>query len=104
MRCLQTVRAALVRPGGAALKQRRAATCAGGARCRLAGHQWVRVVQTAAANRRRIAGDFLTARSNEIDEVVGLELGADDYIAKRFLRAKLVARVRTVLRRVHARA
>ena len=45
---------------------------------------------------------FLTARSSEIDKVVGLELGADDYIAKPFSPRELVARVRTVLRRVHA--
>ncbi len=43
---------------------------------------------------------FLTARSGEIDRVVGLELGADDYIAKPFSPRELVARVRTVLRRV----
>jgi two-component system catabolic regulation response regulator CreB len=43
---------------------------------------------------------FLTARSGEIDRVVGLELGADDYVAKPFSPRELVARVRTVLRRV----
>jgi two-component system catabolic regulation response regulator CreB len=43
---------------------------------------------------------FLTARSSEIDRVVGLELGADDYIGKPFSPRELVARVRTVLRRV----
>lgn len=43
---------------------------------------------------------FLTARSSEIDKVVGLELGADDYMAKPFSPRELVARVRTVLRRV----
>ncbi|KQU78316.1 MULTISPECIES: two-component system response regulator CreB [unclassified Rhizobacter] len=42
---------------------------------------------------------FLTARSDEIDRVVGLELGADDYVAKPFSPRELVARVRTVLRR-----
>jgi len=42
---------------------------------------------------------FLTARSGEIDRVVGLELGADDYVAKPFSPRELVARVRTVLRR-----
>jgi two-component system catabolic regulation response regulator CreB len=42
---------------------------------------------------------FLTARSDEIDRVVGLELGADDYIAKPFSPRELVARVRTILRR-----
>jgi two-component system, OmpR family, catabolic regulation response regulator CreB len=47
---------------------------------------------------------FLTARSGEIDRVVGLELGADDYIAKPFSPRELVARVRTVLRRVQRAA
>lgn len=42
---------------------------------------------------------FLTARSSEIDRVVGLELGADDYIPKPFSPRELVARVRAVLRR-----
>jgi two-component system, OmpR family, catabolic regulation response regulator CreB len=43
---------------------------------------------------------FLTARSDEIDRIVGLELGADDYMAKPFSPRELTARVRTVLRRV----
>lgn len=42
---------------------------------------------------------FLTARSDEIDRVVGLELGADDYVAKPFSPRELVARLRTILRR-----
>ena len=42
---------------------------------------------------------FLTARGDEIDRVVGLELGADDYVAKPFSPRELVARVRSVLRR-----
>ena len=42
---------------------------------------------------------FLTARSDEIDREVGLELGADDYVAKPFSPRELVARVRGVLRR-----
>ena len=46
---------------------------------------------------------FLTARSGEIDRVVGLELGADDYVAKPFSPRELVARVRTVLRRLRRR-
>ena len=47
---------------------------------------------------------FLTARSGEIDRVVGLELGADDYVAKPFSPRELVARVRTVLRRAQRTA
>lgn len=42
---------------------------------------------------------FLTAKSSEIDEVIGLELGAEDYIVKPISMKKLVARVRAVLRR-----
>lgn len=44
---------------------------------------------------------FLTARTDEIDRVLGLELGADDYVAKPFSPRELVARVRARLRRVH---
>ena len=47
---------------------------------------------------------FLTARSDEIDRVVGLELGADDYMPKPFSPRELVARVRTVLRRLQKSA
>jgi two-component system, OmpR family, catabolic regulation response regulator CreB len=42
---------------------------------------------------------FLTARADEIDRVLGLELGADDYVAKPFSPRELVARVRARLRR-----
>ncbi len=44
---------------------------------------------------------FLTAKSSEIDEVVGLELGADDYIVKPISLRKLIARVKTVLRKAN---
>jgi len=42
---------------------------------------------------------FLTARSGEVDRVVGLELGADDYVSKPFSPRELAARVKAVLRR-----
>ncbi|MBX3736558.1 MAG: two-component system response regulator CreB [Candidatus Didemnitutus sp.] len=42
---------------------------------------------------------FLTARASEVDKIVGLELGADDYLAKPFSPRELTARVRAVLRR-----
>ncbi|HUK64074.1 MAG TPA: winged helix-turn-helix domain-containing protein, partial [Dongiaceae bacterium] len=57
---------------------------------------------------RRLRGDpataalpliMLTAKADEVDRVVGLELGADDYLAKPFSPKELVARVRAVLRR-----
>lgn len=47
---------------------------------------------------------FLTARNDEIDRVLGLELGADDYVAKPFSPRELVARVRARLRRLHPAA
>ena len=45
---------------------------------------------------------MLTARSEESDRIVGLELGADDYIVKPFSPKELVARIRAVLRRADA--
>jgi two-component system alkaline phosphatase synthesis response regulator PhoP len=47
---------------------------------------------------------MLTARVQETDRIVGLELGADDYVTKPFSPRELVARVRAVLRRTHGGA
>jgi two-component system alkaline phosphatase synthesis response regulator PhoP len=47
---------------------------------------------------------ILTARGEEADKLVGLELGADDYLTKPFSPRELVARIRAVLRRAEARA
>ncbi len=47
---------------------------------------------------------FVTARDDEIDRVLGLELGADDYITKPFSPREVVSRVKAVLRRAEGRA
>ena len=50
----------------------------------------------------RVPVIMLTARGDEVDRVIGLELGADDYLAKPFSPRELVARIRAVLRRMAA--
>ncbi|HEX8481985.1 MAG TPA: response regulator transcription factor [Allosphingosinicella sp.] len=47
---------------------------------------------------------FLTSKDEEIDEALGLALGADDYVTKPFSQRLLIARIRAVLRRAEARA
>ncbi len=47
---------------------------------------------------------MLTAKSSEVDRIIGLEMGADDYVVKPFSPRELVARIRAVLRRSHAQA
>src|SRR4051794_22907567 len=60
---------------------------------------------TEICRRMRESGDwtpvlFLTARDDEVDRILGLELGADDYITKPFSPRELVSRIKAVLRRV----
>ena len=59
--------------------------------------RWIR-------SRSRLPIIMLTARGEESDRIVGLELGADDYVTKPFSPRELAARVRTVLRRAESEA
>lgn len=52
-----------------------------------------------ASERASIPVLMLTARSDEVDRIIGLEMGADDYLSKPFVPRELVARIRAVLRR-----
>ena len=61
-------------------------------------------VARALRRERELPIIMITARSEETDRVAGLELGADDYVAKPFSPREVVARVRAVLRRVDAAA
>jgi two-component system response regulator ChvI len=47
---------------------------------------------------------FLTSKDEEIDEALGLAMGADDYVAKPFSQRLLIARIRAILRRAEARS
>ena len=62
------------------------------------GMQLLRQVRTQS----QIPVIILTGRTEEADRVMGLELGADDYLTKPFSPRELLARIRTVLRRTHA--
>jgi two-component system, OmpR family, response regulator len=57
------------------------------------------VLRAASSPAGRIPTIVLTARADEADRVVGLELGADDYVTKPFFPREIVARVRALLRR-----
>ena len=61
-----------------------------------------RLREPAAAGERRVSVILLTAKGEETDRVIGLRLGADDYVVKPFSPVELVARVDAVLRRVES--
>ncbi|MGA2761193.1 MAG: response regulator transcription factor [Candidatus Cybelea sp.] len=58
------------------------------------------VLRSASGHNPRIPTIMLTSRGEEADRIVGLELGADDYVTKPFSPRELVARVRALLRRM----
>jgi DNA-binding response OmpR family regulator len=65
----------------------------------LPGMDGLTVCREARSKGRRTPIIILTAKGQEVDKVVGLELGADDYVTKPFSRRELLARVKAVLRR-----
>ncbi len=64
------------------------------------GLEVMRRIRDEPAGRDRVAVILLTAKGEESDRVIGLRLGADDYVVKPFSPAELVARVDAVLRRI----
>ena len=66
----------------------------------LPGVDGLEVARRLRRERPEIPIVMLTARSDEVDRIVGLELGADDYIVKPFSPRELIARVKAVMRRV----
>jgi DNA-binding response OmpR family regulator len=68
---------------------------------RLAGEDGMQLLRQLRAH-SQIPVIILTGRTEEADRVMGLELGADDYLTKPFSPRELLARIRTVLRRTHA--
>ncbi len=68
---------------------------------RLRGEDGMQLLRTLRAD-SHIPVIILTGRAEEADRVMGLELGADDYLTKPFSPRELLARIRTVLRRTHA--
>ena len=71
----------------------------GGPRRHDASHERPGSLQAATRQARFLPIIMLTARGQEVDKVVGLELGADDYVTKPFSIRELLARVKAVLRR-----
>lgn len=64
------------------------------------GFDWLKALRQSDAPFTNVPVIMLTARDEEIDRVVGLEIGADDYVTKPFSPRELVARVKTVLKRI----
>lgn len=88
-----------VRDGNAALRNARRAADLVVLDIGLPGIDGFEVAKMLRREERAIPILMLTARVDEIDRVVGLELGADDYVCKPFSPREVVARVRAILRR-----
>lgn len=67
----------------------------------IGGFEVLRRIRAAPGTRGQLPILMLTARGDEVDKVLGLEMGADDYLPKPFSSRELVARLRAILRRTH---
>jgi len=67
---------------------------------RLPGPDGLSICKALRADKRYVPILMLTAKSSELDRVLGLELGADDYVTKPFSVSELVARVKSLFRRI----
>ena len=65
----------------------------------LPGMDGFEICRTLRAEKNNVPIIMLTARDEEIDKIIGLELGADDYLTKPFNPRELIARIKAVLRR-----
>jgi two-component system alkaline phosphatase synthesis response regulator PhoP len=68
---------------------------------RLPGMDGFEVLRRVRASGAKMPVLFLTARDDEVDKVIGLELGADDYLAKPFGLRELMSRIKALLRRAY---
>ena len=65
----------------------------------LNGFELLKSIRTSGTRYAETPCLFLTARNEEIDRIVGLEIGADDYVSKPFSPREIVARVKAILKR-----
>lgn len=68
------------------------------------GFELLKSIRTSGAYYAELPCLFLTARNEEIDRIVGLEIGADDYVCKPFSPREVVARIKAILKRSEANA
>ncbi len=68
------------------------------------GFELLKMIRTSGAGYAHLPCLFLTARNEEIDRIVGLEIGADDYVCKPFSPREVVARIKAILKRSDANA
>jgi len=68
------------------------------------GFELLKAIRKLESENRDVPIMFLTARGEEIDRIIGLEIGADDYVCKPFSPREVVARVKVILKRLEKQA